>query len=823
MAFLRLVSPEELQGTLFVGHHEYALCAVGVLLAIFASAVLLPATHRYRNTSGVWRHFWLIFGAVAMGTGIWAMHFTSMLAYNMPMPVTYDPVITAISVFPAIFASGVCIWLYNPRQLSVEVINTSALVLAAGIGAMHFIGMEGLVVNAEMYYKPLLLVMSIFSAYLLALIGLLTYCDSNNLKTMHGKIRLLGSSIILGLAVSGMHTIAMSATYFRVDAHMPLDEIISAPYPLVIAVVGGSLIVLVLLVVSILINKRMDELTQSIMKSELRFTRLAESTQMAIFIYNEKQILYANNALTTITGLSEEKLKHSSIESVFGKSFATFSADVLKSPKKVGRIFRQQFKIERQDDSICWVYFSITLEKEDQDWVGLASGCDITEQKIAEYNFRDLAYHDSLTQLANRTMFIDRLDHHLQLIKRGNLQINSCVLLIDLDNFKVINDTLGHGVGDKLLVAVAKRLKKVVRSSDTVARLGGDEFVMLYEGMTHGLDVQVVVEKVVAQFKSPIDLGDRAMEISLSVGVLPIVPVAYQHSDDVLRDADIALYRAKNITGSYWVIFDEVLDATSRRMRQLQIELKDAVKNGDLQFYLQPIIDAKFRKIAGFESLARWQRRNGEWISPAEFIPLAERSACVSGISILAVRRAAVQLEQWNKIRGKKDIYISVNIAAISIDDEEFFNEISYVYKKYHLARGQIRLELTEHMIMSNAERMVSKLHELIEIGCQIMLDDFGTGYSSLAYLHRLPIQTVKIDRSFIANLSEDKHKMAIVKSIIALAENLKMQVISEGVETEFQSNQLLALGCPVMQGFLYARPMPALDASNFLTKELFN
>lgn len=818
--FWRLVNPELIKAPSIEGVHNHWLCLVAVLIAIMAAGVLLPVTNRYHRSSQGHRLLWLFGGSLAMGTGIWAMHFTAMLAYRLPLTVSYSVFVTVISIIPAVMASAYCIVTDRPAQLLDWRLHRAALCMALGIGLMHYLGMEAMVLAADMYYAPAWFVLSIVAAYLLALIGLYIHSATNSGEGLARQLGLGVGSVVLGLAVSGMHFIAMRATYFVASEKSALSQLAIEPYGLIVAIVLVAVFLIALTITGVVVDGRMSRMSVSLHESEMRFSQLAENTQMAIFTFDATRVIYANPALCKVLGLTGRQVLDSTLTKLFGEAFQHLARDVLTPPLVFDKSFHEEFKVETHDGELKWIYFSLTLTQFRDQTLGLASGFDISYQKHAEYSLRELAYQDHLTGLANRTMFIDRLDHHLKLLARARDELDSCVMLLDLDGFKSVNDRLGHQAGDDLLCAVGDRLRQTARDSDTVARLGGDEFVMLFEHLGAPTDWSTVADRLVALFSEAVPVTGGEVEVGASIGVLPLRPAEYDSPDDVLRDVDIALYRAKHYKKSHWVMFDDDLDAIARRHRTLQGELKEAVQNNRLQLFYQPIVDVPAGSLHGFEALSRWQRDNGEWVSPAEFIPLAERSGLISDISIWALREASRQLNEWKRVAAGKSLYISVNVAAILFGDERFFRELGTVIEEFAIAHGEIKLELTESMLMKEADSMLAYLDQLSVMGFELMLDDFGTGYSSLAALNHLPISTVKIDRSFVDGLSVRDQAASVIKTIISLANQLDMAVISEGVETAEQAHQLVGLGCPLMQGYYFGKPLPPAEASNFIDRQ---
>ncbi|MDX1519576.1 MAG: MHYT domain-containing protein, partial [Gammaproteobacteria bacterium] len=495
MNFWRLVSPDHFQEAALHGHHIHWLCLVAALLAILAASVLLPVTDRFHSGNARHRYWWLAVGSIAMGTGIWAMHFTGMLAFSLPVPIRYDIYLTVLSVIPAIVASGCCILLFSPKKYSLKRLHLSALLLAVGIGTMHYTGMEAMIVPADMYYIPSFFLLSIVAAYLLALIGLFARIRLNEYLPVPPFLATLIGSAILGLAVSSMHFIAMHSTYFQPNASSQIIEHSIPPLGLVIGIISITIVLVGMIMVGTLVDRYMTYMSNLLKKSELRFRRLAETTQTAIFTFNERAITYANPALSKITGYDQTQLLELPLAEIFSEEFNQFTNEILQTHSSFGQAYYEQFEVPTANGDTCWLYFSLTLAVIDGEVTGLASACDISEQKSAEQNLRRLAYRDQLTQLANRALFMDRLSHHLEVLKRRDHSRSSFVMLLDLDEFKMINDTYGHVQGDYLLFETAARLQSLARSSDTIARLGGDEFVLLVEELESELSISVVAER----------------------------------------------------------------------------------------------------------------------------------------------------------------------------------------------------------------------------------------------------------------------------------------------------------------------------------------
>ncbi len=816
MNFWRLVPPDQFLNPSIVGHHSHSLCFFASLLAVMAALVLLPVAHRYHYGNSRYRRLWLVVGSLGMGAGIWAMHFTAMLAYSLPFDVSYDLPTTIISIAPAMIASCSCIVLYQPEKFLFKRQLLSALILALGVAGMHYLGMEALVVPAEMYYHPDLFIWSLVVGYLLSVLGLSAHHILSASTRVPDGLGVLIGSVLLGAAVSATHFIAMEATHFQFSMDGALSSRTIPPYTLMAIIASIIVALLAFILVGAFVDKKIDLVKESLKNSEERFQQLAISSQSAIFTFDAERIRYANPALAEITGYSTEVLTNRNLSDLFGSKFNEFIDEFFSSGKACVR----ECEIITEDKQAKWLYFSLTpTDLGETSLITLGSAIDVTDRKRAVIDLQQVAYTDQLTGLANRRKLIHRLKHHLVQINQREIGVSSCLVMLDLNKFKQVNDTFGHRYGDNLLKRFGLRLRHFCQDTDIPARVGGDEFVILLDNIRSKSDVDDFVVRLHAHLCRPINLGHGVSDIQVSIGVLELESGKYVSVDDAIRDVDIALYRAKERSDTNWVRFDNVLGLRAKRSRLLQLELKEAVQNKSLNFVFQPIVDVVECKIIGFECLCRWQRDNGEHVSPQEFIPLAEGMGLVSDIGLWATEVATKQLAEWTQLPGHSDLYVSVNLASISFTDERLYELLTHLISKYKLQTRKIKLELTESILMLDTEVMCERLQRLTEMGCDIVIDDFGTGYSSLAYLHQFPAAILKIDRSFVNELGRGIAAASIVRTIAGLAANLNMSVICEGVETEPQEQLLLELGCSVFQGYLYGKPMPSLEATKLLSK----
>ena len=820
LAFWRLVTPAILGEPFIVGTHNPWLCTLAVVIAMCAAGVLLPVTQRYWRSGAGHRTLWLAGGSLAMGTGIWAMNFTAMLAYRLPLAVSYDPLITLVSILPAVAASAYCIVHLRPSRGTRSRLHRVAITLALGVATMHYLGMEAIVVAADMYYSPLLFGISVIAAYPLALVGLYIYAQTARSMRGTSLIGISLSSAVLGLAVSAMHFIAMRATYFVPTGAISTDHLTMNAWGIATAIAVIALFLIALLVAGTLVDRRLSQMSSSLRDSELRFSQLAQNTRMAIFTFDRNGVTYANPALSEITGYSNQQIKSMSLSQLFGESFSLLAEDILTPPLLLERTVHEEFRITTRAGEPRWMYFSISLAPFHDHSEGLASGVDLTHQKAAEKSLRQLAYHDQLTGLANRAKFIDRLDHHLALLARTSGNAHSCVMLMDLDGFKGVNDNLGHQTGDELLRGVAKRLCRASRDSDTVARLGGDEFVLLFENLERKMDCTGIADKLVSLFAEPFDIDGRPVEVGTSVGVLPL-GTAYTSADEVLRDADIALYRAKNQgQKSSWVLFDDTLDATSKRYRALREELAETIADSGLTLFYQPVIDVSRQRTCEFEAIIQWQRDNGEWVAREDFLLLAERLGLVDDIGLWALNAVARQITAWRRQSPDEKIpAVTLNLAVTSFNDERLLKNLKQRLREQPDFADYLRLGVAEEKLVTNAEALLGELDYLDDLGIGLVLDEFGNGLSSLRVLNRLNLRAVRLDRRLVAQLEDSEQVRAAVESALYLARQLDIASVCDGVTNATQAELLEAMGCMLMQGDYWGKPIAGDKVRNYSGK----
>ncbi|CAO4172372.1 bifunctional diguanylate cyclase/phosphodiesterase [Methylorubrum aminovorans] len=441
----------------------------------------------------------------------------------------------------------------------------------------------------------------------------------------------------------------------------------------------------------------------------------------------------------------------------------------------------------------------------------LGAAIDVTEQRRAEARITHMAHHDALTGLPNRVLFsaclIEAIAEH------ARTGAKAALLCLDLDKFKFVNDTLGHPAGDALLRQVAERITACLRREDLVARLGGDEFAVLLRNPDAGA-VETITGRIIEALARPVRLGDRDCQIGVSIGIARL-PEHGTESDTLLRNADLALYRAKAEGGSLAHCFEAAMDSWARSRRRRETDLHEAFARGDLALAYQPVVDVRARTIVGFEALLRWHHPAEGMVPPAEFVPLAEETGLIVPIGAWVLRQACAEASLW-----ADPVRVAVNLSPVQFRDPGLVATVREALALSGLAPQRLELEVTESVLLAASEANVATLHALRDLGVRIAMDDFGTGYCSLSYLQKFPFDKIKIDRSFVSRLGEDPHSTAIVRAVIGLGASLGIVTVAEGVETEAQFAHLREEGCGEVQGYLFGRPSPAAAARALMQRE---
>jgi len=569
----------------------------------------------------------------------------------------------------------------------------------------------------------------------------------------------------------------------------------------------GQETIAVLVIRDITERKRTEE---ALAKSEAKFRSLIQnSSDLVVILETDGTIRYASPSHERILGYKPgELIGKNAFEFIHPEDVSTVSNKFQESMQDARKILYVEFRFKHKDGS--WSFLeSIANNLLADPSVGamVINTRDLTERKRVEAQLLHNAFHDQLTGLPNRALFMECLRRAVEHTKRYEDYLFA-VLFIDLDRFKVINDSLGHPFGDQLLIEIAGRLKACLRPGDTVARLGGDEFTVLLEDIKDVSDAVRVAEHIQAKLKLHFELGGRKVFTTASIGIA-LSLANYDQPEAALRDADIAMYRAKALGKARHEIFSLGMHTRAVELLQLETDLWLAIERQEFRLHYQPIVSLKTGWITGFEALLRWQHPQRGLVSPAEFIPVAEETGLILPIGQWVLHEACRQLRLWQlQFISHPPLTISVNISGKQFSQPALVEQISQTLQQTNLDAHSLKLEITESILMDNSESAIAMLSKLKAMNVQLYMDDFGTGYSSLSYLHRFPIDQLKIDSSFISTMDIDGEHSTIVQTIIALAHNLGMDVTAEGIEGAGQLIQLRKLGCEYGQGYFFSKPV---------------
>src|SRR6266404_2398761 len=434
-------------------------------------------------------------------------------------------------------------------------------------------------------------------------------------------------------------------------------------------------------------------------------------------------------------------------------------------------------------------------------------------------HFRHAAFHDALTKLPNRALLAENLKFVIERAKQHD-DYQFAVLFLDLDRFKNVNDSLGHSIGDQLLITMARRLESCIREVDMVARLGGDEFAILLDGIPNQAEATNMARRIQEKLQSPFNLSGHEVFTTTSIGIA-LSSTGYDHPENMLRDADTAMYRAKAQGKACYEVFDKGMHTHAVYLLQMENDLRRALDREEFRVYYQPIVSLENGNLAGFEALIRWQHPERGFVNPSDFIPLAEETGLIIPIGLWILKKACQQLSRWQwQSAANRHLFMSVNLSSKQVVQPDLVAQIRDILEETHVEAKHLKLEITESCVMENADMAARLLKRLKALGVQLSIDDFGTGYSSLSYLHRFPVNTLKIDRSFVGRIGEAAENLEIVRTVISLAENMGMEVVAEGIETMSQLTQLRRLKCQYGQGYLFSRPVDADSVSAWISKK---
>ncbi len=566
------------------------------------------------------------------------------------------------------------------------------------------------------------------------------------------------------------------------------------------------------------------EVEQAFQKSESKYTNMFDNISLGIFQTSlDGRFLNTNRALAKIYGYDSPEELITNIKNIEQELYLNPDTrrDLISLLKNHNLVLDFETQVYRKDGSIIWISENIRSVYNDQNQLLYYEGTveDITARRVAEERLLYGALHDALTGLPNRSWFMNKLKQVILLTKK-NPNYNYAMLFIDLDSFKVVNDSLGHLVGDELLKKVSTKFQECLNQEYTIARFGGDEFAILLDNINAIEDAIKVAENIKNSLQQPILLKNYEIFVGTSIGITSSI-IKYQNPEDILRDADVAMYQAKGQGKGNYAIFNPEIQQKLLARLELESYLRRAIELKELQLYYQPIICLKTGKLIGFEALVRWQHPKRGFVSPTDFIPIAEETGLIKEIGWWVFCEACQQLKQWqNQFSPTQNLIMNINLSAYQLREIELVEKMNSFLIKHDLKGENLKLEITETCFLETLSSDIEIIKKLKKLGLNLCIDDFGTGYSSLSRLHEFPIDTLKIDRAFI-NSMDNKGGETIILTILTLAHTLGMNVVAEGIETTAQLEQLKKLGCEYGQGYLFSRPLNKEKTTELIAKNL--
>ncbi|WNR46726.1 EAL domain-containing protein [Paenibacillus roseipurpureus] len=794
--------------------YHTSLVTFSILIAIIASFASLDLGIRIHKAKGFARQAWLAGGAFAMGMGIWSMHFIAMLAFHLNISITYQLSTVIFSVIPALLASWIALHIISRPSMRASHVFIGATFIAAGIVSMHYIGMEGMVMGATITYNPYLWALSAIIAYVVSLVALrLLFSVRLHAGTRTLWMRKLVSSIIMGLAICGMHYTGMAAATFHHDHTLEVSTSSLDTLFLAYLIGFGVLFILGLAFISTFIDRRFESQSKTL---EKRFRSVVESAVDAIILADNKgRIILWNQGAHRMLGYGENEMIGKQMSTLFPERYnLLYRADIAKA-LQTGKSELLGHTVEmhalRNDQNELPIEVSIAIWEEEGSYFLSNIIRDISERKKSEEKINQMVYRDPLTGLPNRLLLNDRLMLALNQADANQQVIG--IMFIDLDRFKYINDTLGHAMGDRLLVEVAGRFQSCVGKGDTLSRQGGDEFIILWTNTSED-DMMKKAQRIVELFSQSFSIEDHELFVTPSIGI-SLYPADGSDMDTLIKNADTAMYRVKEIGKNDFQFYTPEMNEMVSKKMQLEIGLRKALERKEFEVYYQPQIDVNSGRVIGVEALIRWEHPKLGFISPVEFIPIAEETGLIIPIGEWVLKEACRQNKEWQN-QGFPAMRMAVNISSRQFKQSNLIAIVSKALEESGLEPHYLELELTESIIQ-DSKYAIMTMHQLKQMGIYLSIDDFGTGYSSLSYLKLFPIDSLKIDQSFTRNMFEDDKDAALVHTIISMAHNLDLKVIAEGVETEAQLAFLSQRQCNEAQGYLFSRPLPAHAISELI------
>jgi diguanylate cyclase (GGDEF)-like protein/PAS domain S-box-containing protein len=769
--------------------HDVRLVLLAAMICAFGALSTMNVAAR---AAGPRRGLWLALLSICAAATVWATHFIAMLAYRQGVPTTYDPWLTALSFVAGMVMMGLgfamAVHGADDRRMRVA----GGAVVGVGVVALHYIGMAALRMPGELTYAPALVATSVLFS-----VGFGAPSLAVALGPARPSARPIGALLMAAMILS-LHFTAMGAVHLHEGMAGPSMDGGLTRTILAAAVATASVSVLLIAIVGSLIDQRVS---RRLAAEAERFRTLAEGAFEGLIVHREGIVMDANATARRLLGL-EDGASGQSIAECFRTALDLGGPIASEAPVEVTlqRADGSQFPAE-----VCRRRIQLSDGREGE----LCAIRDLTFRKESEARIAHLALHDTLTDLPNRRFFMELAQKVLSRATRTRTPF--ALLTLDLDDFKIVNDTHGHTAGDDVIRVVAQRIASTLRDSDVAARFGGDEFAILQLGVSQPGQAMALADRLLATLQAPVELAYGEVLVSASIGIA-IHPDDGVTIEDLLRNADTAMYRAKADGKSMICFFEPHMEAALLARRSLEQGLRRAVVEKRFSVAYQPIVESRTRQPLGFEALVRWHDSERGTVMPADFIPVAEETGLIVPIGEFVLRQACSDAMSW-----PDDLRVAVNLSAVQFRRQGLVETVRRALEESGLPGHRLELEITETLLVDNRQDALHVLNQLKDLGVRISMDDFGTGYSALSYLQSFPFDKIKIDRVFVADLGCNPQNASIVRAVAAMGRSLQMRVVAEGVETDSEADILKGFDCDEIQGYLIARPMPASDVDQFL------
>jgi diguanylate cyclase (GGDEF)-like protein/PAS domain S-box-containing protein len=771
----------------FVAQQGSLAIVIAAALAVLGFAIASRILSQARASEGTTRLAWILFTGLVAGGTTWAVYFTSLAGLSFGTVAVYD----AISIL---------------KLLGLIVVGTTLAALPGVVPVRPVVAFAGMLLCFAAtlallaWYGPSLVTVAgdlarpqvgagVFATATAALcstgLAIVIWRHASGLARAIGPALALGFAVLLAYAASvyGLEVQSSPGGYF-VAAQSDVTRTV-----FVFGLTAFILVFDLAALAAVLVNSkdRADQL--------LRTRELVDAAVEGIVIVRNGKIASVNRPMLEFTGRSETEMIGSRLEMHLSSGNQAVDFCALPAGQSV------QARLSRLAGAPLAVEVIVNALGHKDGAERVLAVRDISERLTAEKTIRDLAHHDGLTGLPNRVLLNERLEHAITRVKRGEMV---AAHLLDLDQFKNVNDTLGHPAGDMLLKEVADRLRTVVRETDTIARMGGDEFAVLQFAISEPADATTLAQRIIEVVSEPYTIDGHKVVIGTSVGIA-VGPADGVSPDQLMRNADLALYRAKGKGRGMYRFFEPEMDAEMQARRTMEHDLREALAAGEFELYYQPVVNLASNEITGLEALLRWHHPENGMVSPDAFMPLAEAIGFIVPLGQWVLRNACATAAKW-----PDHITVSVNISPVQFRNPGLVQIVVGALAASGLPAERLELEITETSLLDDSETTLGVLFRLRELGVRIAMDDFGTGYSSLSYLQSFPFDKIKIDRSFIKDIADAVGSVNIVRAVAALAHGLGIATTAEGVETQEQLDTVKTEGCTEMQGFLFSKPLPA-------------